>query len=280
MRSAAGAPRSAPCRSAAAGGPAWPAAGAPARSPQEAVELRRRDAVRMRSPSASASFSTGGRCGRSSRWRSAPSGAGAACGATRARSWSRSLLGQRGEVPLVEHERRGAARLHRQLGDAQVLRGDAVARRRRRRARRRRARPPAASAAPCSTRRTRRPWPGGACRRCRRATSWRPSTSSGGSIASRVVPATSETITRSAPSELVDERGLADVRAPDHREAQESRRPPRRLALGQQLDERSSRSPVPRPCAAETGDRLAEPEAVELGGQRHVARRRRPCWPR
>ena len=33
---------------------------------------------------------------------------------------------------------------------------------------------------------------------------------------------------------------------------------------------RSSRSPLPRPCAAETGDRLAEPEPVELGGERHV----------
>ena len=66
----------------------------------------------------------------------------------------------------------------------------------------------------------------------------RPSTSIGVSIASRVVPATSETITRSRPRKRVDERGLADVRAPDHRQA--DGRPPRapRLVVGrQQLDE-------------------------------------------
>ena len=46
--------------------------------------------------------------------------------ATRARSWSRSASVIAAIVPLVEDERRRAARLHRQLGDAQVLRGDAV----------------------------------------------------------------------------------------------------------------------------------------------------------
>ena len=35
-------------------------------------------------------------------------------------------LVHRRDVPLVEHERGRAARLHRQLGDAQVLGGDAV----------------------------------------------------------------------------------------------------------------------------------------------------------
>jgi hypothetical protein len=38
------------------------------------------------------------------------------------------LLGEVVLVPLVEDERGGAALLHRQLGDAQVLRGDAVGR--------------------------------------------------------------------------------------------------------------------------------------------------------
>ena len=41
---------------------------------------------------------------------------------TRARSRSRSNSSPRGQVPLVEHERGRAARLHRQLGDPQVLR--------------------------------------------------------------------------------------------------------------------------------------------------------------
>ena len=40
---------------------------------------------------------------------------------------------------------------------------------------------------------------------------------------------------------------------------------------------RSSRSPAPRPCSAETGDRLAEPERVERGGVGLLRVRRRPC---
>ena len=80
--------------------------------------------------------------------------------------------------------------------------------------------------------------------------------------------------------EAVDQRGLADVRAADHRQADGARPRARRSRVGQQLHD-----PVEQIARAETlrgGDRqrLAEAETVELGRQRQLARRRRTCWPR
>ena len=50
----------------------------------------------------------------------------------------------------------------------------------------------------------------------------------------------------------VDQRRLADVRAPDHRQAHGRPRPPRARPRAAARRARSSRSPVPRPWAAET----------------------------
>ena len=114
------------------------------------------------------------------------------------------------------------------------------------------------------------PQPGGVDRTIRR-----PSNSSSVSIASRVVPASSETITRSEPRKRVDERGLADVRPADHRDPRRARPlivgASGRRPLGAARDE-----PVEQVAGAEAvggrdGQRLAEPERVELGRQRLVA---------
>ena len=114
---------------------------------------------------------------------------------------------------------------------------------------------------------------GAAARRCRPGRTSRPSNSSSVSIASRVVPAISETITRSEPRKRVHQRRLADVRPADHRD-------PRIGVVGSSaLDvgsarraptSRSSRSPVPRPVGGRDRHRLAEPERVELGRERLV----------
>ena len=179
------------------------------------------------------------------------------------------------EVPLVERDQRRAAGLHRQLGDPQVLGGDplggvadddrdvgALGR---------------ALGAELGVVVDR---PGdlasaGGARRCRPGRTSRPSTSSSVSIASRVVPAQLGDDHPLGAQEGVDQRRLADVRPPDHREPR-----PASSLLGRggssgrrraSSTSRSSRSPVPRPWVAETGDRLAEAERVELGGQRLVA---------
>ena len=93
--------------------------------------------------------------------------------------------------------------LHRHLGHAQVLARSPPRSRRRPRSPRRRARPPARSAAGRSSPPCRPPWCGAAARPCRRAPPGRPSNSMRVSIASRVVPATGVTITRSSPSSLL-----------------------------------------------------------------------------
>ena len=79
------------------------------------------------------------------------------------------------------------------------------------------------------------------------------------SIASRVVPATLGDDHALLAEEAVDERGLADVRAADHGEAD---RVVVRLAprpSGSSSTIRSSRSPEPRPCAAETASGSPRP---------------------
>jgi hypothetical protein len=76
---------------------------------------------------------------------------------------------------------------------------------------------------------------------------------SGRSIASRVVPATSETHDALLAEQAVDERRLADVRPADDGEADHVLVVGRLLLLGrEQLDDPASRSPEPRPCAADT----------------------------
>ena len=104
------------------------------------------------------------------------------------------------DVPLREHDDRRALRLARDVGDGQVLVDEALAARRPGRARRRPARRRRARAAPSSTR-----FPAAACacaaaRRCRRGRRCARRAARTVSIASRVVPGTSETITRSSPS--------------------------------------------------------------------------------
>ena len=89
----------------------------------------------------------------------------------------------------------------------------------------------------------------------------RPSISNGVSIASRVVPARSETITRSVPRKRVDERGLADVRAPDHRQAH------RLVVLRRRL--------APRRAAARPGGRAGRRCRAPARPRRRAARRGR-----
>ena len=103
----------------------------------------------------------------------------------------------------------------------------------------------------------------------------RPSTSSSVSIASRVVPGHLGDDHALAAEEGVDERGLADVRAPDDREPDEVLLVLARASSsgGSSSTSRSSRSPVPRPWRGRHGHRLAEPEAVEVVRERQVARR-------
>ena len=120
-------------------------------------------------------------------------------------------------------------RLHRQLGDAQVLGGDAVGRvadderdvgalGRALRAQRR-----------VVLDRLAAPWPGGACPAVSTSTSWRPSTSS--ARVDRVARGAGDARRRSrarSPRKRVDQRGLADVRAGRSRRAGRRPRPPPR----------------------------------------------------
>ena len=101
----------------------------------------------------------------------------------------------------------------------------------------------------------------------------RPSTSIGVSIASRVVPAMSETITRSRPRNALTSEDLPTFGRPITASRTRSSSASALLVLGQQLDE-----PVEQVAGAEAlgggdGDRLAQPEAVEVVGEREVARR-------
>ena len=161
-------------------------------------------------------------------------------------------------------------RAHRELGDPQVLGGDALGRHRRRRSRRRRARRRARFGAGRSSRsrpsRLRRRRPAVSTR-----TISRPSNSSRVSIESRVVPATSETITRSVPRKRLTIEDLPTFGRPMiARRIASSSGSRLRVEPAAISATRSSRSPVPSPCVAETGMRLAEAERVELGGERLV----------
>ena len=113
----------------------------------------------------------------------------------------------------------------------------------------------------------------------------RPSTSSSVSIASRVVPASSETITRSAPRKALTQRRLADVRAADHREPRPRSVARRLRPLGARRRAASSAQPVEQVAgAAAVGGRDARParRARARRARRPAARRRRrrPCWRR
>ena len=177
-------------------------------------------------------------------------------------------------VPLREHDERRALRLPGDVGDGEVAARRSPRSRRSGRARRRPARRPRARAAPSSTRSPAAACACGAGRRCRPAGTSRPSRSSTVSIASRVVPGTSETITRSAPSERVQERRLADVRPAEDRDA--DRLVARDLAAAG-LVPRAARRPrrAGRRCrgrAARERQRVAEAEPVELERERLLAR--------
>ena len=182
------------------------------------------------------------------------------------------------QVPLVQHDRRRAAR---PSSRARRCAGPARSRRRRSRrprARRRRARRRAGSAGRCSTRPSRRPSTGGACPAVSMRISLRSPTISGMSIASRVVPATSETITRSSPRKRLTSEDLPTFGRPIT--ARRTRVAVRLLlALGQQLDD-----PVEQVARAEAlggGDRAAARRARGGGTRPRAAarRRRRTCWP-
>ena len=146
------------------------------------------------------------------------------------------------------------------VGGREVALDDPLGSRRSARARRRPARPPRARGAPSSTRSPAAGW------RLRRSpavsTSWnvRPSRSSTVSIASRVVPGTSETIVRSLADQRVEERRLADVRPAEDRDADRlvaDRSAAASPTSSSRATISSSRSPVPcRACPrAGTGRR-------------------------
>ena len=141
--------------------------------------------------------------------------------------------------------------LHRQLGDAQVLGGDAVAGV----ADDERDVGPLGRALRAQRRvvldRVARPCSGGACRRCRRASPAGRPRSSGMSIASRVVPATSETITRSSPRKRLTSEDLPTFGRPMTASRTVSSSGSS-SSSGRSAHERSSRSPLPRPCVADT----------------------------
>ena len=117
------------------------------------------------------------------------------------------------------------------------------------------------------------------CLRLRRrpavSISWnvRPSRSITVSIASRVVPGTSETIVRSDADELVVERRLADVRAAEDRDADRvlADRLPRRLAR-EQVDDLVEQVAGVRAVQRRERERLAEAEPVELERERLLRR--------
>ena len=224
----------------------------------------------MRSPSAIASVS------RRATWRPVSALAVSTRGRRRSFSATRRALvvevGSRaGDVPLVEHDARRAAALHRQLGDAQVLRGDAVggvadderdvgalggALRAQRRV---------------VLDRLGRPSTGGACPAVSTSTSSRPSTSAACRSRRASCRRRSETITRSSPRKRLTSEDLPTFGRPIT-----ARR--MRVLVGLVVVRRasSSTSAVEQVAGAEPlrgghRHRLAEPEPVELGGERQVA---------
>ena len=103
-----------------------------------------------------------------------------------------------------------------------------------------------------------------------------PPSSISSSTGSRVVPATSLTTTRSSLGHLVQQRGLADVRAADERDAARAADAPVPKvcagASGSASRTASSMSPVPRPCSAETGCGSPRPSDHRYGGVGLAAR--------
>ena len=190
--------------------------------------------------------------------------------ATRPRMWSRSASSPR-DVPLVEHERRRARGLHRQLGDPQVLGGDAVGRvahderdvgplGRALRAQRRVVLDRVAHLALA-------PHAGGVDER-------HPAVAHDERHVDRVARRAGHVGDDHAvlAQEAVDERGLADVRPPDDGEPHDVL-VGLVVVLGQERHERVEQIAAAEPLGGRHRDRLAEPESVELGGERHVAHR-------
>ena len=210
--------------------------------------------------------------------RSGRAGAGAAC-LDHAGSWWRSNRRRVRSHLLSTSASR--SRAHREIGDPQVLRGDAVrgiadderdvgALRRALRAQDRVVLDglgDLGGAADAGRVHHHERAPVDRERRCRSRHAWYP---------------TSETITRSPPRKRVDQRGLADVRAADHREAHESSSSSGSASSsGSSATTRSSRSPAPSPCAADTGLGSPSPSRWKSGraqvrGGRSCSRRRSP----
>ena len=237
--------------------------------------------MRPRARSASATASTSSRADVAARrapMRSSPAGAAAASCATRALASSRSVSDTSHLFSTTASRSPCASPGPRCAGP----RWSRPRSRRTRPARRRRARPRARSAAARSSRPCRRP-----SARLRRpavstSTIVRPSTSS-----ARVdrVARRAGLLVHDHPllaEEGVHERRLADVRPADHGQANrvlgEVLRARARCAAAISAS-RSSRSPVPTPCAAETG---AARRGRACGTPPPAARRRRcrSCWPR
>ena len=193
---------------------------------------------------------------------------------TRARASSMSVVV---DVPLVQHQQGRAAGLHRQLGDPQVLGGDALggvadddrdvgALDR-----------PFGAQLGVVVDACRRPWSGGAGRRCR------PGSTGGRRPRARCrsrrgwCRRASETITRSEPRKALTSEDLPTLGRPITATRTASSSSARGGAVAERSTIASSRSPVPSPWVAETGERLAEPELVELGGRGARRRAGRLC---
>ena len=181
------------------------------------------------------------------------------------------VLVHRARVPLVEHERRGAALLHRQLGDAQVLAGDPVGR--------------VADderdvgALDRPLRAQRRVVLDGVLDLGLAA-------QAGGVDEDQLAPVDLhrqvDRVARGARDvgddhalrarDAVDERRLADVRAPDHGEADDVLLLGGDLLLGgQHVDERVEQVAGAQALRGRHGDRVAQAQRVELVGEREVA---------
>ncbi len=181
----------------------------------------------------------------------------------------------RRQVPLVEHERRRASLLHRHLGDAQILGGDArrgVADDERDLGASRR--PPRAQGGVVLERLpdlAAAAQPGGVDEdQVAGLAAGSPASSSGRSMASRVVPATSgETITRSEPSRRLTSEDLPTFGRPSR--ARRTSSPAVASTSGEERDDAVEQVAGAEALGRGDRHRLAEPEAVELGGQRQVS---------
>ena len=106
------------------------------------------------------------------------------------------------------------------------------------------------------------------------SSSVRPSTSIGVSIASRVVPATAETITRSRPRKALTRLDLPTFGRPiTASRTMSSSSSASSSSSGTQLDEAVEQVAGAEPLRGGDRQRLAEAEAVEVGDEREVVRR-------